>query len=282
MMRYLALSIVLLAAVVGYVALLHRSSESDLAGERVYGAKDAKVNVYVEPMLINAASDSMQVRVSVSMAGALDGDQPAVSDQDYTILLGHDETIDRVEVRAHQPAPVITADIDLNDGDISSYPLDSYRAGLWVRVAETPTAPGSQSLSSPLHVTVWERVLGFRMHTQELPNGVLGGSRLGFEIHRGFAVTFFVLAAYSAMAVLGFGGLTIGILVFLRIRKPEATLTGALAGMVFALPALRNALPGGPPLGVSADIFVFLWSELMAVAAITLLIFTWARSGPRP
>jgi hypothetical protein len=281
-MRYLALSIVLLAAVVGYVALLHRSSESDLPGERVYGDKDAKINVYVEPMLINAASDSMQVRVSVSMAGPLEADQPAVSDHDYTILLGHDETLERIEVHAHQLAPVTTLDLDLNDGDVSSYPLDSYRAGLWVRVAETPAPPRAQSLSSPLHVTVWERILGFRMHSEELPNGVRGGSRLGFEIHRGFAVAFFVLAAYAAMAILGFGGLTIGILVFLGIRKPEATLTGALAGMVFALPALRNALPGGPPLGVSADIFVFLWSELMAVAAITLLIFTWARSGPRP
>jgi hypothetical protein len=282
MMRYVALSIALLAAVVGYVVLLHRSSESDLPGERIYGAKDAKINVYVEPMLINAASDSMQVRVSVSMAGPLEGDQPAVSDHDYTILLGHDETLDRIEVHAHQLAPVTTVDLDLNDGDISSYPLDSYRAGLWVRVAETPAPPGAQSLSSPLHVTVWERVLGFRMHTEELPNGVQGGSHLGFEIHRGFAVAFFVLAAYTAMAILGFGGLTIGILVFLGIRKPEATLTGALAGMVFALPALRNALPGGPPLGVSVDISVFLWAELMAVAGITLLIFTWARSGPRP
>jgi Domain of unknown function (DUF4436) len=70
--------------------------------------------------------------------------------------------------------------------------------------------------------------------------------------------------------------------VFLGVRKPEATLMGALAGVVFALPALRNALPGAAPLGVNADIFVFLWAELAAVLAVTLLIATWARSGPRP
>ena len=57
---------------------------------------------------------------------------------------------------------------------------------------------------------------------------------------------------------------------------------GALAGVVFALPTLRNALPGGAPLGVTADTYVFLWAELAAVLAIGLLIATWARFGPRP
>ncbi len=38
----------------------------------------------------------------------------------------------------------------------------------------------------------------------------------------------------------------------------ETTLSGSLAAIVFALPVLRNALPGSPPLGVEADMWVFL------------------------
>ena len=41
-------------------------------------------------------------------------------------------------------------------------------------------------------------------------------------------------------------------------------------------------LPGSPPLGVEADMWVFLWAELAAVLALALLVFKWAKAGPRP
>jgi Domain of unknown function (DUF4436) len=45
---------------------------------------------------------------------------------------------------------------------------------------------------------------------------------------------------------------------------------------------LRNALPGSPPLGVAADMWVFLWAELATVLALALVVFKWAKAGPRP
>jgi hypothetical protein len=93
---------------------------------------------------------------------------------------------------------------------------------------------------------------------------------------------FFALTAYGAMAMLACGALTIGTLAFLRVRRAEPTLISAVGALVFALPALSNALPGGAPLGVYGDIFVFLWAELAAVLAFVLLVATWARVGPRP
>jgi len=100
MKRKIALAIAFVLVVLGYVAVLHRSSERDLPGERKLGfdANEAKMHAYVEPIVINAASDSMQVRVSVSLAGAVEEDQPAVSDHDYSILIGHDDSIERIDV----------------------------------------------------------------------------------------------------------------------------------------------------------------------------------------
>ena len=57
---------------------------------------------------------------------------------------------------------------------------------------------------------------------------------------------------------------------------------GWLVAMVLALPFLRNALPGAPPLGVLADLFVFLWAEIAAVIALGLVVIMWARRGPSP
>jgi hypothetical protein len=271
--------VALIVAGAGYVVLL-RNVDLDLRGEHVFTAPsgNAPAHIYIEPVAINATSDSMQLRVGIVSAGPA-GDPPSSDpEHDFTLLLGHDEVVERVEVHAHRPAPVTIVDLDLHDGDVRAYPLDAYQAALWFRVIGGPTP---QTDAAPA-ATVWERVLGFRLQASEQPSTAPGERRLLFEIRRGVALTFFVLAAYAAMAVLGIGGFTVGTLVFLGIRKPEATLMGALAGIVFALPALRNALPGAAPLGVNADIFVFLWAELLAVSAIGLLIFTWARTGPKP
>ena len=79
-----------------------------------------------------------------------------------------------------------------------------------------------------------------------------------------------------------FCSLTIGSLVFVGVRQIEVTLIGALGAMIFALPALRNALPGAPPLGVRADIFIFFWAELGAIIALCLFIAAWVREGAQP
>lgn len=84
------------------------------------------------------------------------------------------------------------------------------------------------------------------------------------------------------MLVMMVCALTISSLVFLGVRRIEVTLIGALGAMIFALPALRNALPGAPPLGVRADILIFFWAELGAVIALCLFISAWARQGSRP
>lgn len=106
--------------------------------------------------------------------------------------------------------------------------------------------------------------------------------QLQFAISRTGAVSFFGLAIYSAMLVMMVCALTISSLVFLGVRRIEVTLIGALGAMIFALPALRNALPGAPPLGVRADILIFFWAELGAVIALCLFISAWARQGSRP
>ena len=83
------------------------------------------------------------------------------------------------------------------------------------------------------------------------------------------------------MIVMMFCALVIGTLVFVGVRRIEVTLVGARRDD-FALPAVRNALPGAPPLGVRADILIFFWAELGAIIALCLFITAWARQGARP
>jgi hypothetical protein len=84
------------------------------------------------------------------------------------------------------------------------------------------------------------------------------------------------------MVLLACSALVICLLTFANVRPAETGLIGSLAAMAFALPALRDALPGSPPLGVAADMWVFLWAELAVVLSLGLVVFKWARAGPGP
>jgi hypothetical protein len=134
----------------------------------------------------------------------------------------------------------------------------------------------------PAHVTSWEGVLGFGVRGQEVAAPRGGELQLRFTVNRTGAVEFFGLLAYCGMIVLAVCALTTSTLVFVGIRRIEVTLVGVLGAIVFALPAMRNALPGAPPLGVRADVLVFFWAELAAVIAFSLFIAAWARRGAQP
>jgi hypothetical protein len=59
----------------------------------------------------------------------------------------------------------------------------------------------------------------------------------------------------------------------------DVGLAGTLGAMIFALPALRNALPGAPPFGVRGDLLIFFWAELAAIIALSLIVGAWAHRG---
>jgi hypothetical protein len=125
-------------------------------------------------------------------------------------------------------------------------------------------------------------VLGYGLHATSQPGADPNDVHLTTTIARSGAFALFALCAYGAMLALGCCALVVVILTFTDVRPPEATLIGALAAITFALPVLRNALPGSPPLGVAADMWVFLWTELAAVLSLALVVFKWAKAGPSP
>jgi hypothetical protein len=284
MAKVALLAAALVLAGIVYLVLLLESPGADLGQERtlgVTGAGEPELHIYLELIGVDAIRDAMQVRVSIEPIGSVT-DAAFTLGRDMALVLVHDKRAEWITLPAHQPLPTTTVELELHGGDITSYPLDAYRAGLWIRCIEPPALPGLQPRLLPISVTIWERVLGFRLNTREEAGSSPGEKRLAFDMRRSRAFVFFAIAAYGAMAMLACGALAIGALAFLRVRRPEPTLVGALSAIVFALPALRNALPGGPPLGVLCDVFVFLWAELVAVFALMLLIVTWARTGSRP
>jgi Domain of unknown function (DUF4436) len=233
--------------------------------------------VYLEPISIDALNDALQMRAYLSPSVTESKGVHGASDRDLTLLVTHDKTVEEVRLAAADHIASSIFEIDLNEGTVAHYPLDAYRARFGVQLFD-----GKSSVRLPVRVTVWEGVLGYNLHTTDQPQADPQDVELTTTIARSGAFALFALCAYGAMIVLGCCAVVVGVLTFINVRPAETALIGSLAAIAFALPVLRNALPGSPPLGVRADMWVFLWAELAAVLALALVVFKWARAGPRP
>ena len=281
--RLVAIGTIAILLIVGYVSLLRYFHVSEMPVERDLGAKSAVgpiPQIYIEPISIDALNAAMQMRVTFAPSGLLYGERLAPTARRLRLVITHDKGVEELAVEADARPPTASFEVDLNGGSVADYPFDSYRADLRVQLLEDASPDIGEARPLEARVTVWEGVLGFHLRSAEHSGSVPGEVKLSIEIRRGGALILFALGAYSAMVVLGCCALAIGLITFVDVRRAEATLIGAIAAIAFALPVLRNALPGEPPLGVRADMYVFLWSELAAVIGLARVTLDWARTGP--
>ena len=268
----------LIALTIGYLIILHNMRVSEQPVERMFGASDsdAAAEVYLEPLSIDAANEGMQVRAYLSPNLSNGKNARAGADRDLILLITHDQTVEEIKLAAGAHMASSTFEVDLNDGSVIHYPFDSFVARLDVQLME-----GKAALNLPARITVWEGVLGYNLHATSQPGANPNDVRLAIAVSRGGAIVLLALCAYGVMLVLGFCAVVMGVLTFINVRPPETGLIGSLAAFAFALPVLRGILPGSPPLGVAADMWVFLWAEMVNVVALALVVFKWAHAGPR-
>lgn len=278
-MRFLALGAALIALAGAYLAILRHFRVSELPSEQRFGAVDQTApaaEVYLEAVSIDALNGSMQVRAALSRRAPESESGGGAANPDLRLLVDHDKTRQELNVASVDHTGSSTFEIGLNGGSVAHYPLDSYVARLTVQLVD-----GKSLVRLPARITMWDGLLGYDLHTTSQPGSDPNIVQLTTTIARSGAFALFALCAYGAMVVLGCCAIVVGVLTFSNVRPPETSLIGSLAAIAFALPVLRNALPGSPPLGVEADMWVFLWTELVVVLALALVIFKWATSGPK-
>jgi len=277
-LRVLIIGALLIALTAAYLLVLRGFEVSEQPSERVFGAADsiAAAEVYLEPFSVDPANQGMQMRASLSPNLSGGKGARAGAERDLTLLVTHDKTVEEIKLAAGGHIASSTFEVDLNDGSVKDYPFDSFVARLAVQLTD-----GKTSLGLPVRITVWEGALGYNLHTTSAPGADPNDLPLAIAISRGGAIVLLALCSYAVMLVLGLCAVVMGVLTFIKVRPPETGLIGSLAAFAFALPVLRGVLPGAPPLGVTADMWVFLWAEMANVLALALVVFKWAHAGPR-
>jgi hypothetical protein len=251
------------------------------------GPSNRTLQVYLEIISFDPVRDALEARLDFATFSSPLGSRFAgVAGTDMTVEIADGESDREIQLRHGEPMASVSATIDIGGGSVDTYPLDQYHAELSIVGYDGTDADTAQPV--PLHVVVWDRLANWDIKMVQAKQPLItAGINLTIHARRPVQIQLFAVTLYAAMAVMGCTGIVIGVLLFLGIRRMDTTLAAVLSAMIFALPAIRNIMPGAPPLGVRADSMVFLWAEVAVVIGLVLVVSAWARGDrtqtpPRP
>ena len=89
----------------------------------------------------------MQLRAYVLPSISESKSAYSASDRDLTLLVSHDHTVEEVKLAAGGHIASSTFEVDLNEGSVAHYPLDSYVARLGVEFLTESPRSGSRPRS---------------------------------------------------------------------------------------------------------------------------------------
>src|SRR5215472_15423849 len=94
-MRTAVVAAILIGAAIGYLALLHQLRVSEVPEERNFGsgqAEQALVQVFIEPINVNALNHSMQGNISLVVSPSLRERSLTAPDRDLILVIAHGRT----------------------------------------------------------------------------------------------------------------------------------------------------------------------------------------------
>lgn len=273
---------VIIAVAYGFV-LRNYSTEGGL---QVTGgapaAQTSGILVTIEPLSIDALKDQMTVQYTFFAQGQELTDDNNHLKSNVRLFIGGLDGVQEVKYLAGDSLGRAEGTIGL-DGEIASYPFDSY-SGVAVVSAETygKASDGSLASTGPLLVGLqgtggingWDSGM-------VLEPMMVESSLATFSLNRAFSTQVFALLILAMVAVLAIFALCVSLLVLTDRRRVEGALLGWTASLLFALPLLRTYMPNSPPVGAAIDAYLYLWVIVAAVAACVLVVLAWVRQARR-
>lgn len=257
-----ALGAALLASLLGVAAWWVDGSGGSVRTS-VASAASGRVRVEATVEKVNAAANSLDLRVWALPEGDLADDADSSPSEDLTVTLSGLTDAD-LRFPAHRRISAQMVTVELAAGDVTAYPFDRYATRVYVAAAAggEPVPVGvALDGSDPL----------FRL------GGTTAGTdhdvQLDLTLHRTRGSTAMALLMVAVMWALA---LAVAAAAWVIIRRRSGLVwpaMGWMAATLFALAAFRNTAPGGPPMGCLLDYAAFLWAE--AIVAASLVAVVW-------
>ena len=167
-------------------------------------------------------------------------------------------------------------------GRVSDYPFDSHNADFYLYFSN----PKDEKEEIPMAVNFSGAISGYNIDADYIPKTEFESSDsymgLRVRISRSIITKSFSIFLMIAMWLIGLVIFTMTMIVVWQPRPIEFGMFTLIAGILFALPAVRNLQPSVPPLGGLSDFLSFFWAEALVAISMPILFFTWLTRYKKP
>ncbi|KAJ3323858.1 hypothetical protein HDV06_006447 [Boothiomyces sp. JEL0866] len=157
----------------------------------------------------------------------------------------------------------VSSTIPVSDAQSVAYPFDTYKTLVSQMVKDLKTqqaVPYSYLFSGT--IDLW------RSDIEPLTTDVDNERVFIVTLKRTTITILFSIFLYLIMWVLSSAAFIVTLSIWTRGRKVEPPTIAAVGAILFALPTIRNAQPGAPPVGCNADILAFFPCMLLVTASV--------------
>jgi hypothetical protein len=175
----------------------------------------------------------------------------------------------------------VTGSLSIN-GRVSDYPFDVHSSDFYLFF----TNPKDETEEIPMVVNFYGAISGYNIDVDYVPKAEFESSDtyigLRVAVSRSVITKSFSVFLMIAMWLIGLVVFTMTMVVVWQPRPIEFGMFTLIAGMLFALPAVRGLQPSVPPLGGLTDFLSFFWAESLVAVSMPILFFTWLTRYKKP
>lgn len=174
----------------------------------------------------------------------------------------------------------VTATLQLSGSRLTRYPVDNYLVNFKLLVqreidpGEGQAIPDQPEFENvPIVATVQSSLSDLRASGTTHPGNESNVLNADFDLERPRSVVVFAVALMGLAWLLALGCVALAWGVLVQAREIPVWSWGFYAGVLFALPQLRNGLPGSPPFGSIIDWAAYYWAlGLVGVSLLALIL----------
>lgn len=220
--------------------------------------------MHVKVASIDPAKEIAVLSITPEPEGDLTDDKGYSAKKDIEFTVYTDDGPKSVKIKAgdHMTTTQVTV---AASGEISSYPMDKYQGDIEID-SETPMTIDGES-----HVQAYTAEMS--LSDESKPTEM----SLNYEFARSKSIVIFAFFVLGLIALVAALALAVSLGVAGRGFRFEFGMIGWVGALLFVLPAIRNALPGQPPIGTVGDFAVFFWAEIIVIISLVTLVITWYR-----